>query len=83
MNWKLTVIGLGGFVIALLVAASVFGISTDAGIPGPVTIYYPTATLNGVTMYGWIYSTSTAPDQYAPRNSPEHWLNKCTSGSNH
>lgn len=65
MNWKLTVIGLG-FVIALLVAASVFGISTDAGIPGPVTIYYPTATLNGVTMYGWIYSTSTAPNQYAP-----------------
>ncbi|WP_054852982.1 hypothetical protein [Vulcanisaeta distributa] len=65
MNWKLTVIGLG-FVIALLVAASVFGISTDAGIPGPVTIYYPTATLSGITMYGWIYSTSTAPNQYAP-----------------
>ncbi|WP_054857247.1 hypothetical protein [Vulcanisaeta sp. JCM 16159] len=65
MNWKLTVIGLG-FVIALLVAASVFGISSDANIPGPVTIYYPTATLSGITMYGWIYSTATAPNQYAP-----------------
>ncbi|ADN49676.1 hypothetical protein [Vulcanisaeta distributa] len=65
MNWKLTVIGLG-FVIALLVAASVFGISTDASIPGPIKIYYPTASLSGILMYGWVYSTSTAPYQYAP-----------------
>jgi hypothetical protein len=65
MNWKLLTIGLG-LVVALLVAASVVGTAVNTDIPGPVYIYMPTAQLSNVLMYGWVYSTSTQPGEYAP-----------------
>ena len=65
MNWKITAIGLS-LVIALLIAASVLGVAVNADIPGPVEIYLPTAQISNVLMYGWVYSTSTQPGEYAP-----------------
>jgi hypothetical protein len=65
MNWKLLTIGLG-LVVALLVAASVVGTAVNTDIPGPVYIFMPTAQLSNVLMYGWVYSTSTQPGEYAP-----------------
>ena len=65
MNWKITAVGLS-LVIALLIAASVLGIATNADIPGPVEIYFPTAQVSNVLMYGWVYSTTTQPGEYAP-----------------
>ncbi|MGC8607594.1 MAG: hypothetical protein ACP5L5_08560 [Vulcanisaeta sp.] len=65
MNWKLTAIGFV-LVIALLIAASTLGIAINADIPGPVKIYLPTAQISNVLMYGWVYSTSTQPGEYAP-----------------
>jgi len=65
MNWKLLTIGLG-LVVALLVAASVVGTAVNTDIPGPVYVFMPTAQLSNVLMYGWVYSTSTQPGEYAP-----------------
>ncbi|WP_054849255.1 hypothetical protein [Vulcanisaeta sp. JCM 14467] len=65
MNWKIMALGLG-LVIALLIAASVLDTAFDADIPGPVEIYFPTAQLSNILMYGWVYSTSAQPNEYAP-----------------
>lgn len=64
LNYKILALGLG-LIIALLVGASVMGVAVNADIPGPIYIYMPSATLSNILMYGWIYTTSSQPYEYA------------------